>query len=64
MRAHGLPDAYDRLKAYTRGKPMDRPTMQAFIASLDLPAPEKARLMQLEPGTYVGLATTLARRQI
>jgi adenylosuccinate lyase len=64
MRAHGLPDAYERLKAFTRGRPMDRPTMQAFIASLDLPAEPKARLMQLEPGTYLGLAGTLARRQI
>jgi adenylosuccinate lyase len=64
MRAHGLPDAYDRLKSFTRGKPMDRPTMQAFIASLDLPAEAKSHLMQLEPGTYLGLAPTLARRQI
>jgi adenylosuccinate lyase len=64
MRAHGLPDAYERLKAFTRGKPMDRTTMHVFIASLDLPADAKARLMQLEPGTYLGLASTLARRQI
>jgi adenylosuccinate lyase len=64
MRAHGLPDAYERLKAYTRGRPIDRATLHAFIASLDLPAAEKERLMRLEPGTYLGLASTLARRQI
>ena len=63
MRAHGLPDAYDRLKAATRGKPVDRASLHAFIASLDLPAPEKKRLLLLEPSTYLGLAAQLARRK-
>ena len=63
MRAHGLPDAYDRLKAATRGKPVDRASLQAFIESLDLPAPEKKRLLVLEPSTYLGLAAQLARRK-
>jgi adenylosuccinate lyase len=62
MRAHGIPDAYDRLKSFTRGRPIDRDAMRAFIASLDLPAAEKERLLCLEPGTYVGLAPMLAKR--
>ncbi|HEY4443163.1 MAG TPA: adenylosuccinate lyase [Steroidobacteraceae bacterium] len=62
MRAHGIPDAYDRLKSFTRGRPIDQGAMREFIASLDLPAAEKARLLCLEPGTYVGLAPTLAKR--
>jgi len=62
MRAQGLPDAYDRLKNYTRGRPVDRAAMQAFIASLDLPRAEKERLLRLEPATYLGLAAELARR--
>jgi adenylosuccinate lyase len=62
MRAHGIPDAYDRLKNFTRGRPVDRAAMREFIASLDLPAAEKERLMQLAPGTYLGLAPALARR--
>ena len=33
-----------------------RGAMREFIASLALPAEEKERLLQLEPGTYVGLA--------
>ena len=63
MRAHGMPDAYDRLKAATRGKPVDKAALQAFIASLELPAAEKKRLLQLEPSTYLGLAAQLARRK-
>ena len=62
MRAHGVPDAYDRLKAFTRGRPMDEQAMRAFIESLTLPAEAKQRLLALEPKTYLGLAPRLARR--
>jgi adenylosuccinate lyase len=62
MRAHGIPEAYDRLKSFTRGRPIDKDAMREFIASLDLPPAEKERLLCLEPGTYVGLAPMLAKR--
>jgi adenylosuccinate lyase len=61
MRAHGIPDAYDRLKSFTRGKPMDRGSMREFIGSLELPEAEKERLLELTPATYLGLAPDLAR---
>jgi len=61
MRAHGIPDAYDRLKAFTRGRAMDERAMREFIASLPLPADAKQRLLALEPSTYLGLAPQLAR---
>ena len=62
MRAHGIPDAYERLKSFTRGRPIDERAMREFIASVALPAEEKQRLMELTPGTYVGLAPRLALR--
>src|SRR6202035_1363708 len=62
MRAHGIPDAYDRLKSFTRGRAIDKDAMREFIASLDLPPAEKERLLRLEPKDYVGLAPTLAQR--
>jgi len=61
MRAHGLPDAYDKLKAFTRGRPIDRVALRAFIASLELPPAAKQRLLELTPGSYLGLAEVLAR---
>jgi adenylosuccinate lyase len=64
MRAHGIPDAYDKLKAFTRGRPMDERTMREFIGSLSLPPDEKARLLALTPAGYVGLAPRLALREI
>ena len=63
MRAHGIPDAYDKLKSFTRGRPVDEHAMREFIASLALPPDEKARLMELSPGSYLGLAPSLALRR-
>jgi adenylosuccinate lyase len=63
MRAHGIPEAYERLKSFTRGRPIDKSGMREFIASLELPAAEKERLLRLEPKDYVGLAPMLAKRR-
>ncbi len=60
MRRHGLPNPYEQLKALTRGQGITAASMQAFIATLDLPAEAKARLATLSPAGYVGLAQRLA----
>jgi adenylosuccinate lyase len=62
MRAHGIPDAYEQLKSYTRGSPIDEAAMRQFIANSRLPAKEKELLLKLTPSTYVGLAPSLALR--
>jgi adenylosuccinate lyase len=62
MRVHGIPDAYERLKAFTRGRAVDERAVREFIGSLDLPPGERDRLLALEPGKYLGLAPVLARR--
>jgi adenylosuccinate lyase len=61
MRAHGIPDGYDRLKQFTRGHVIDRDSLHAFIATLELPEAEKRRLTALTPASYLGLAPKLAR---
>jgi len=62
MRRHGLPDPYAQLKDFTQGKPITRELMQGFIRGLALPDADKARLLALTPGSYTGLAESLARR--
>ncbi len=62
MRRFGLPQPYEQLKKFTRGAPMTRELMQGFIADLALPEAEKARLLAMTPGSYVGKAAELARR--
>jgi adenylosuccinate lyase len=60
MRRHGIDKPYERLKALTRGRSIDRQTLHEFIETLDLPADEKTRLLALTPATYVGEGEDLA----
>ncbi|MDP2695295.1 MAG: adenylosuccinate lyase [Gallionella sp.] len=63
MRRYGIENAYDKLKELTRGQSgINRASLQAFIATLDIPAAEKQRLLQLSPDTYTGKAAELAKR--
>jgi len=62
MRRHGVPDAYDKLKAISRGKRLDRRQLAAFVKSLPIPPDAKKRLLALTPARYTGLATELAKR--
>ena len=61
MRRHGLPSPYEQLKALTRGQGITAESMRGFIAGLDLPEAERARLLELTPGSYTGLAEAQAR---
>jgi adenylosuccinate lyase len=61
MRRHGLPEPYEQLKALTRGQGITRESMRAFIAGLEMPDDAKQRLLDLTPGSYIGLAESLAR---
>jgi adenylosuccinate lyase len=60
MRAAGVPNGYERLKEFTRGRTIDAATLAAFIDTLPLAATDKARLLALSPSDYSGLAARLA----
>jgi len=62
MRRHGLAEPYERLKAFTRGREIDLPTLGAFIEALELPEAVRQELLALRPADYTGLAAELARR--
>jgi adenylosuccinate lyase len=63
MRRYNIADAYDKLKELTRGtEGISRASLQAFINSLQIPAEEKKRLLQLSPETYIGKAAEMAKR--
>jgi len=61
MRRHGLPQPYEQLKALTRGHGIDKQSMREFIAGLELPTEAKQRLLDMTPGSYIGIAERLAR---
>ena len=60
MRRYGIAEPYEKLKAFTRGKAMTQAMMVEFIASLELPAEAKERLLQMTPATYTGNAAAQA----
>ena len=62
MRRHGVAGAYEKLKALSRGKKLDRKQLAAFIRTLPIPADEKKRLLALTPAGYTGFAARLAAR--
>ncbi|HEX4928560.1 MAG TPA: adenylosuccinate lyase [Burkholderiales bacterium] len=62
MRRHGIADAYEKLKAMSRGRRLDREELARFVRSLPIPAEARKRLLALTPAGYTGLAAQLARR--
>jgi adenylosuccinate lyase len=61
LRAAGVPDGYELLKKFTRGRRIDRAMLQDFVTSLPLPDEARARLVALTPAAYTGLAAELAK---
>lgn len=61
MRRHQVPHAYEALRDFTRGRRVDKETLQQFIQTLDLPASAKADLLALTPQSYTGLASALVK---
>jgi len=62
MRRYGVPEAYEKLKAISRGRRLDRRTLTKFIRGLAIPPEAKKRLLALTPAKYTGLASGLAKR--
>jgi adenylosuccinate lyase len=62
MRRYGVENPYEQLKALTRGKGITREALRSFIATLAIPVAEKARLREMTPASYIGLAAELAKR--
>jgi len=64
LRAAGLDDPYEKLRAASRGRALGLPELHAWIETLDVPADVKRRLLDLRPSRYVGLSAELCRRAV
>jgi adenylosuccinate lyase len=62
MRRYGVAEAYEKLKAISRGRRLDRRALTKFIRGLAIPPEAKKRLLGLTPAKYTGLAAELAKR--
>jgi adenylosuccinate lyase len=61
MRRYEVPNAYEQLKALTRGQGIDSESLQKFIQTLDIPEDVKTQLTELTPEKYTGLAAQLVK---
>ena len=48
LRAAGVPNGYELLKDFTRGRPIDGELLAGFIATLPLPEAERTRLARTD----------------
>ena len=60
MRAHGLEDAYERLKDFSRNQNVTKESLQSFIKDTELPKAVRDELLALTPADYTGIARKLA----
>ncbi len=61
MRRYGVENAYEQLKELTRGRRIDRETLQRFVDGLPIPPEARQRLRELTPAGYIGNAARLAK---
>ncbi|MFA5959792.1 MAG: adenylosuccinate lyase [Tatlockia sp.] len=61
MRRYDVPQAYEQLKALTRGQGIDRDSLHQFIQTLAVPDKAKQELLRLTPQNYLGLAVQLVK---
>lgn len=60
LRKYGIADAYDQLKALTRGKNISREAIMEFAKSLDVLSEEdRQTLLDMTPASYIGYAADL-----
>ena len=65
LRKYGVPDAYDTLKALTRGKSISKEDILKFAESLDiLSDQDRQTLVDMTPASYIGIAKELAKIEL
>ena len=64
MRRYKLEQPYEQLKAFTRGKQIDKATLQQFIADLALPEKVKKQLLDSNPCKLHRLCRKIGKKDI
>jgi adenylosuccinate lyase len=61
MRYEGIPNAYEQLKNLSRGSSINKKAYMDFVENLQISSESKAKLLELTPAKYIGLAIKLAK---
>ena len=62
MRKAGIEKPYEKLKDLTRGQQINREVIREFLDTLDLPAEDKQRLIDMTPASYIGNAPAVVEQ--
>ena len=62
MRRYGVGQAYEKLKALTRGQKIDAAAIREFVETLDIPEAARQQLIEMSPASYIGNASQQAKR--
>lgn len=60
MRKNGISDAYDQMKALSRGKSITAEDLHSFISALAISDEDKSVLLNLTPESYIGYSEMLS----
>lgn len=63
-RRHGMYDAYDKIKAISKGKQIDSDGYREIVTGLGLPDDAVNKLLAVAPIDYVGVAPQIARGEV
>lgn len=61
LRYYGDDQAYEKIKACSRGQQLDADAIKKMIAALDIPEQARQRLLACAPENYIGYAEILAK---
>jgi adenylosuccinate lyase len=61
LRREGFSDAYETMKAMTRGKSITKKNIENFVKNLSVKKDAKKELLKLTPLTYTGLSSKLTK---
>ena len=62
LRNAGDMEAYEKVKAFSRGKHITQEDIEIFVESLHISSARKKQLKSITPFTYIGLASTLVQK--
>ena len=61
MKLEGYDNAYEEIKAKTRGRSIDKNSYLDIVNGLNISEKSKNKLIKLTPLNYLGIATKLAK---
>ena len=64
LKTHGVDDAYEQLKSFSKGSQLTKQDLQIFIDTLAIESDVKNKLLAITPQSYTGLAEKIVLKNV